>query len=52
MGIMWENTAPGTEFHRICAGIGLLQLGVVLVYSLFDLGPVNSLLRPSRSGPL
>ena len=31
-----ENTALGTEFARIfCAGIGPLQLGVVLVYLLF-----------------
>ena len=31
--IRWENTAPGTEFARdFCAGIGPLQLGVVLVY--------------------
>ena len=31
---MWENTAlgPGTKLpHILCAGIGLLQLGVVLV---------------------
>ena len=27
LGIVWENTAPGTEFHHIiCCGIGLLQL--------------------------
>ena len=30
--IRWENMAPGTEFARdFCAGIGPLQLGVVLV---------------------
>ena len=35
-GIMSENTAPGTECPRIfCAGIGPLQLGVVLVSSYF-----------------
>jgi len=33
---MWENKAPGTEFPRIfCAGIGPLQLGIVLVYLYF-----------------
>ena len=32
LDIMWENTVPGTKFHRIfCAGIGPLQVGVVLV---------------------
>ena len=32
LGIVWENTAPSTEFPRdFCAGIGPLQLGVVLV---------------------
>ena len=32
---MWENTAPGTEFPRIlCAGIGTLHLGVMLVLLL------------------
>ena len=33
MGIRWENTAPGTESppRNFCAGISLLQLGVVLV---------------------
>ena len=31
--------APGTEFARdFCAGIGPLQLGVVLVCILIDLG--------------
>ena len=30
---MWENTAPGTELpHIFRAGIGPLQLGVVLVF--------------------
>ena len=29
---MWENATPSTEFPRdFCAGIGPLQLGVVLV---------------------
>ena len=29
---MWENTPPSTELPRdLCAGIGPLQLGVVLV---------------------
>ena len=29
---MWENTTPSTELPRdFCAGIGPLQLGVVLV---------------------
>ena len=33
MGIVLENTAPGTECpHIFCAGIGPLQLRVVLVY--------------------
>ena len=32
----WENMAPDTEFDRdFCAGIGPLQLGVVLVPSVF-----------------
>ena len=32
MGILWENTTPSTELPRdFCAGIGPLQLGVVLV---------------------
>ena len=35
LGIRWENTALGTEFARnYCAGIGPLQLGVVLVLFL------------------
>ena len=30
---MWENTTPSTELLRdFCAGIGPLQLGIVLVY--------------------
>ena len=30
---MWENMSPGTELARdFCAGIGPLQLGVVLVF--------------------
>ena len=33
---MVENMAPGTEFARdLCAGIGPLQLGVVLVLHIF-----------------
>ena len=33
---MWENTIPSTELPRdFCAGIGPLQLGVVLVSSFF-----------------
>ena len=33
---MWENTTPSTELPRdFCAGIGPLQLGVVLVTLLF-----------------
>ena len=36
LGIMWENTALGTEFgHNFCAGIGPLQLGFVLVSFVF-----------------
>ena len=32
MGIVWGNTTPSTELPRdFCAGIGPLQLGVVLV---------------------
>ena len=35
--IMWENTAPGTEFPLIfCDGIGLLKLSVVLVLKIFS----------------
>ena len=30
---MWENMTPSTELpHDFCAGIGPLQLGVVLVF--------------------
>ena len=37
MGIRWENTALGTELARnFCAGIGPLQLGVVLVFTTFE----------------
>ena len=33
MKIVWENTTPSTELPRyFCAGIGPLQLGVVLVF--------------------
>ena len=33
---MWEDIAPDTEFTRyFCAGIGPLQLGVVLVRIMF-----------------
>ena len=33
---MWENTTPSTELPRdFCAGIGPLQLGVVLVLNSF-----------------
>ena len=36
MGIVWENTTPSTELPRdFCAGIGPLQLGVVLVHFYF-----------------
>ena len=36
LSIMWENTAPGTESAcDFCAGIGPLQLGVVLVDLFF-----------------
>ena len=35
LGIVWENTTPDTEILRFfCAGIGPLQLGVVLVYCM------------------
>ena len=35
---MWENTTPSTELPRdFCAGIGPLQLGVVLVCFLSPL---------------
>ena len=35
---MWENTTPSTELPRdFCAGIGMLQLGVVLVSKTFDM---------------
>ena len=38
MGIVWENTIPSTELLRdFCAGIGPLQLGVVLVFLSFSL---------------
>ena len=37
MGIVSENMTPSTELPRdFCAGIGPLQLGVVLVQSLFS----------------
>ena len=33
---MWEDTAPSTKLpHDFCAGIGPLQLGVVLVGNRF-----------------
>ena len=33
---MWENTTPSTELLRdFCAGIGTLQLGVVLISNCF-----------------
>ena len=36
MGIVWKNTTPCTELPRdFCAGIGPLQLGVVLVSYYF-----------------
>ena len=35
--IRWENTSPGTEFtHNFFAGIGPLQLGIVLVLLKFE----------------
>ena len=37
MGIVSENMTPSTELPRdFCAGIGPLQLGVVLVFLSFD----------------
>ena len=37
LGIVWENTTPSSELPRdFCAGIGPLQLGVVLVFLYFD----------------
>ena len=55
--------SPGTEFARdFCAGIGPLQLGVVLVYNLFTLlylvfricflniGKHNGKLQPTSPG--
>ena len=34
---MWEKTTPSTELPRVfCAGIGPLQLGVVLVISIIN----------------
>ena len=33
-GIVWENTTPSTD-RDFCAGIGPLQLGVVLVFKVF-----------------
>ena len=42
MGIVWENTTPSTELPRdFCAGIGPLQLGVVLVIFFFTNRVVN-----------
>ena len=40
MGLVWENTALGlgTKLpHNLCAGIGPLQLGVVLVSLTFPI---------------
>ena len=38
MGIVWENTTPSTELPRgFCAGIGPLQLGVVLVFHVVEM---------------
>ena len=43
MGILWENTTPSTELPRdFCAGIGPLQLGVVLVPIVFIFAIKNS----------
>ena len=37
LGIVWEDTTPCTELPKdFCAGIGPLQLGVVLVLFLFN----------------
>merc|ERR1711923_416921 len=48
--IRWENTAPGTEFARdFCAGIGPLQLGVVLVFVTFEFRLSNHRF-PSETG--
>ena len=42
--IRWENIAPGNEFARdFCAGIGPLQLGVVLVISKIQIANNNNL---------
>ena len=44
MGILWENTTPSTELPRdFCAGIGPLQLGVVLVFLIFHIDVVSRL---------
>ena len=43
MGIVWENTTPGDILRIFCAGIGPLQLGVVLVlfFSMNTVGIKN-----------
>ena len=41
---MWENTTPSTELPRdFCAGIGPLQLGVVLVLFFLSLAGFETL---------
>ena len=40
---MWENTTPSTELPRdVCPGIGLLQLGVVLLFTIY----LNTYIQP------
>ena len=42
LGIRWQNTTLDTEFTRnFCAGIGPLQLGVVLVSSFITIRNEN-----------
>ena len=53
LGLVWENTTPSTELPiDFCAGIGPLQLGVVLVLNLlihFSLNGVNRVIFRLKS---
>ena len=54
LGIVWENMTPGTELPRdFCAGIGPLQLGVVLVCLCFtcalSIHDIVSVVKPEQN---
>ena len=46
LGIVWENTTPSAELPcDCCAGIGPLQLGIVLVYLITKQRAVKQLIE-------